>query len=106
MPLSQDDIDGIAKAVVESMDERIKEVVRMKLQIALGADCMNNDDVTRVRDAIRFAHELQMSTETFKSRAFYGFWGIVGALVIAAGGTYANHLMTKSGSITTPSFFR
>jgi len=95
MALSQDDIDSIAKAVVESMDERIKDVVRMKLQIALGADCMNNDDVTRVRNAIQFAAELREKTETFKSRMFYGFFGLIAAIVIAIGGAWANHTLSK-----------
>ena len=95
MALSQDDIDSIAKAIVDSMDERIKEVVRMKLQIALGADCMNNEDISRVRDAIKFAVEMQQATETFKSRMFYGFFGLIAAVVIAIGGAWTNHALSK-----------
>ena len=95
MALSQDDIDSIAKAIVDSMDERIKEVVRMKLQIALGADCMNNEDISRVRDAIKFAADMQAATETFKSRIFYGFFGLIAAIIIAIGGAWTNHALSK-----------
>jgi len=104
MSLSQDDIDAIAKAVVESMDDRIVHVVKTKLQLCLGIDCTNNDDLIKARRAIEFAAELHSSSETLKSRMFYGFWGLLAAIVIGFGGTWANHFMTKNGG-TTPSFF-
>ena len=95
MTLSQDDIDSIAKAVVESMDSRIVAVVKTKLQLCLGIDCTDNDDLIKVRRAIEFACEVQEKTETFKSRAFYGLWGVIAAIVIAGGGAWANHTMSK-----------
>ena len=95
MALSQDDIDAIAKAVVESMDSRIVAVVRTKMQLCLGIDCTDNDDLIKVRRAIEFACMMQESTETFKSRVFYGFWGIIGAVIIAGAGAVANHTWWK-----------
>jgi hypothetical protein len=93
--LSQDDIDSIAKAVVESMDERIIQVVKTKLQLCLGIDCGNNDDLIKARRAIEFASNLQENTEIFKSRLFYGFFGLIAAIVIALGGALANHSLSK-----------
>jgi len=93
--LSQDDIDSIAKAVVESMDDRIIQVVKTKLQLCLGIDCSDNDDLIKARRAIEFASELQEKTETFKSRLFYGFFGLIAAIVIALGGAFANHSLSK-----------
>lgn len=93
--LSQDDIASIAKAVVESMDDRIVTVVRTKLQLCLGIDCTDNDDLIKVRRAIESADTVRQSLETFKSRAFYGFWGTVGAIIIGALGAAANHFASK-----------
>jgi hypothetical protein len=102
MTLSQDDIDSIAKAVVESMDDRIVQVVRTKMQLCLGIDCLDNDDLIKARRAIEFAAELHSSSETLKSRMFYGFWGLVAAIVIGFGGTWANHFMSRGGGATPP----
>jgi hypothetical protein len=95
MALSQDEIDSIAKAVVESMDDRIVQVVKTKMQLCLGIDCMDNDDLIKTRRAIEFASTMLESTETFKSRVFYGFWGLLAAIVIAIGGAAANHALNK-----------
>ena len=95
MALSQDDIDSIAKAVVESMDDRIVAVVKTKMQLCLGIDCTDNDDLIRARRAIEFADLMRQSTETFKSRVFYGAWGAIAAIIIAVGGAWINHTMSK-----------
>ncbi len=93
--LSQDDIKSIADAVAESMDERILALVKLKMQLSLGIDCTDNDDLIKTRKAIEFADEMRRSTETFKSRAFYGLWGLCAAIVIAVGGAWANHTLSK-----------
>ena len=95
MQLSQEDINAIAKAVVESMDERIIAVVKTKLQLALGVDCFDNDDLVRVRQAVEFADTMRKSTETMKSRVFFGLWGFVAAVIIAIAGAAANHALNK-----------
>lgn len=95
MQLSQEDVNAIAKAVVESMDERIIAVVKTKLQLALGVDCFDNDDLTRVRNAVEFADTMRKSTETFKNRAFFGLWGFFAAIVVVIGGAAANHALNK-----------
>ena len=93
MALSQDDIDAIAVAVADRIDDRIVSVVRTKMQLCLGIDCMDNDDLIKARRAIEFASEMRISTESFKSRVFYGAWGLVAAIVIAIGGAAANHAL-------------
>ena len=91
MPLSQDDIDSIAKAVVEHMDDHIIAVVRTKIQLCLGIDCTKNEDLVKGRRAIEVASELI----ELKSRIFYGFCGLIAAVVIASTGALANHILSK-----------
>ena len=91
MALTQDDIDSIAKAVVEQMDDHIVAVVRTKIQLCLGIDCMKNDDLIKGRRAIEVASDFI----ELKSKVFYGFWGLIAAVVIASTGALANHLLSK-----------
>jgi len=93
--LSQDDIDAIAKAVADTMEARIHAIVKMKMQLCLGIDCTDNEDLIKARKALEFSDEMRQSTETFKSRAFYGIWGLCAAIVIAVGGAAANHALNK-----------
>lgn len=95
MALSQDEIDAIAKAVADSMDARLIAIIKTKLQLCLGVDCMDNEDLIKTRKAIEFADEMRKSTESFKTRAFYGTWGLVAAIIIAIGGAAANHALNK-----------